>query len=308
MILTITINPAVDKSTSVDKFIPEKKLRATQMIVEPGGGGINVTKALHELGENSTALFFSGGLTGQALENLLNAKQIDFKAIRIKGETRENITVLETSSNNQFRFVLPGPQLLQHELQQLPDLVEILKPSIVVVSGSLAPGMDDEFIAKIAAITKRCNAKIIADTSGKPLQMALDEGLYLIKPNINELASLVNKGTLGPKEVHEAALQVLSQSNCEMIAVSMGSDGAMLITKNDHVQIKAPEVEKKSTVGAGDSMVAGMTYMINKNASIKEILAFGVACGTAATMNEGSQLFKKNDVSTLFNQIMQGSN
>lgn len=303
MILTITINPAIDKSTSVDKLIPEKKLRADNMTVEPGGGGINVSKALQELGEESVTVFFSGGLTGQKLESLLRDRSIDFRCIRIKGETRENITVLERESNHQYRFVLPGPTLEQTELQQLLDVIEILKPSIVVVSGSLAPGMDDEFIAKIAAVSKQLNAKTIADTSGKPLQAALDEGLYLIKPNINELASLVNKEKLDPSEVKDAALEVLSQSNCEMIAVSMGADGAMLITKNDHVQVKAPEAEKKSTVGAGDSMVAGMSYMIKRNASLREILAFGVACGTAATMNEGSKLFKKNDVMQLFEKL-----
>jgi 6-phosphofructokinase 2 len=305
MIVTVTLNPAVDKSTTVDKLVPEKKLRCNEMTVEAGGGGINVSKALHELEKPSTAIFPSGGLTGQLLENILSQKGIDFKAIRIKNDSRENFTVLESSSNNQFRFVLPGPALAPIDLQQILDVIEILKPDIIVASGSLAPGMDEDFIAKIAAVAKPLNAKLIADTSGKPLEMVIDEGLYLLKPNLAELSSLVGKEQLELNEVEDAARSILEKGKCEMIVVSMGASGAMLVTKNDHVKVAAPLVKKQSTVGAGDSMVAGMTYMISKNAALKDIVAFGTACGTAATMNAGSQLFKKADVFRLYEWIMK---
>ena len=305
MILTITLNPAVDKSTTTDKLIPEKKLRCTEMVVEAGGGGINVSKAIKKLGGESLALFPNGGINGQILENNLKALGIRYVNIPVESETRENLVVTETSSNGQYRFVMPGahldPGFKEILFSTINDLPE--KPSIIVASGSLPPGIDENFYAELATVAKKAGAKYIVDTSGVPLHLAAKEGVFLLKPNLNELSKLVQRDSLELNEVDDAALEVVRSGQCEVIVVSLGPTGALLVTKKGYEHVPAPAVKKLSTVGAGDSMVAGMTWMISQGKSWREVVRFGVACGTASTMNEGSKLFDVQMVNKLYDWI-----
>ncbi len=305
MIVTITMNPAVDKSTIIDRLVPEKKLRCAELVVEAGGGGINVSKAIKKLGGESLALFPNGGINGQILENCLTAENIPFQVIPIEDETRENIVVTETTTNAQFRFVMPGKPMnagisdaMIMALKNLP-----VKPTIIVASGSLPPGIPDDFYAKVADVAKELNAKYIVDTSGVPLQLAAQEGVFLLKPNLTELCKLVGKETLELNEVDDAAMEVINSGKCELIVVSLGSSGALFVTKDSYEHVPAPTVKKLTTVGAGDSMVAGICWMLSKGKSWQEMIRFGVACGTAATMNTGSQLFNKENVYQLYNWI-----
>lgn len=306
MILTITMNPAVDKSTSLEKLIPEKKLRCTELIQEAGGGGINVSKAIKKLGGETLALFPSGGANGKLLEQLLTQDQMAFHAIPVDGETRESFTAVERSTNAQYRFVMPGCRVNEKEMDACFSAINFLNPlpSIIVASGSLPPGVPDDFYARLAAIAKQKRIKLIVDTSGTPLQLAAKEGVYLLKPNLSELCSLVGKEYLELREVEEAALQVIHKGHCEVVVVSMGPSGALLITKDIHASIPAPTVKKLSTVGAGDSMVGGMAWMLSQGKPLQDVVRFGVACGTAATMNAGTKLFNKEDVYRLYEWII----
>jgi 6-phosphofructokinase 2 len=305
MIVTITMNPAVDKSTSIDKMVPEKKMRCTELITEAGGGGINVSKAIKELGGDSLAVFPSGGMNGKLIENYLSQRQISFKSIPVANETRENIVVRETDTNSQFRFVMPGASLSEKEADACFELLQQLepRPTCIVASGSLPPGLPEDFFGQLAKVVKKLNARYIIDTSGKPLQLAAKEGVYLLKPNLSELCALVGKEHLEVNEVDDAAMEVVKQGSCEVMVVSMGPTGALLVTRDGCEHIPTPTVKKQSTVGAGDSMVAGMVWMLNQGKSISETVRFGVACGTAATMNPGTQLFKKEDAHRLFDWI-----
>ena len=305
MIVTITINPALDKSTTVEKLIPEKKLRGSNMIIEAGGGGINASKAIKKLGGESIAVFPSGGLNGKMLNQILELQNIACKTITVANETRESFTVTETCTNAQYRFVMPGNMLSNEEIERCISTILSLKPSpkIIVASGSLPPRVPDNFFARLAAISKQIGAKSIVDTSGRPLQLAAQEGVYLLKPNLSELCSLVGKDYLELNEVDDAAHEVIHKGHCEAVVVSMGPAGAILVTDKEHERIPAPIVKKLSTVGAGDSMVGGMAWMLAQNATLKEVVRFGVACGTAATMNSGTQLFKKEDVFKLYEWI-----
>lgn len=305
MIVTITMNPAMDKSTSIEKLMPEKKLRCTSMMSEAGGGGINISKAIKELGGESLAIFPSGGMNGKLIENYLDDKQIAYQTIPISHETRENVVVRETSTNAQYRFVMPGAELSQEEanaclqqLQQLPN-----KPTIIVASGSLPPGIPEDFFGQLATVAKKLGARFIADTSGKPLLLAAQQGVFLLKPNMSELCSLAGKHFLELDEVDDAAKKVIDKGECEVMVVSMGPAGAMWVTKDAQGQVPAPVVKKQSTVGAGDSMVGGIAWMLQEGKSLQEAVGFGVACGTAATMNAGTQLFKKADVLRLYEWI-----
>lgn len=300
MILTITLNPTIDKSTSVEKIIPESKLRCAAMKHEPGGGGINVSKALKKLGSESKALFPAGGYNGLMLKHLLHEEQIDVEVIPVEKETRENFVVLETSTNKQYRFNLPGEPTSIPLLEKVIGYIQSNRFEYIIASGSLLPGMAEDAYAKIASVAAGMGSKFILDTSGPALEKAVNEGIYLLKPNIGELAKLSGIEWLEPDGVEAAARRLIEQGKVVLVAVSMGAAGALLISKEASYKVLAPEVEKRSTVGAGDSMVAGMVYMLSQGKTLEEVIRFGVACGTAATMNEGTELFHKEVAERLF--------
>ncbi len=307
MILTITLNPCIDKSTRVDELRPEAKLRCTEVVNEPGGGGINVSKALLRLGAETYALMPTGGHNGNMLRALLQEEKIPFHAVDTNVETRENWIVKEEDKNLQFRFTFPGREVEEKTIIQLIDLIRTFTPSFVVASGSLPPGLPPYFYGLIVKTANSIGGKCIVDTSGPALQALKDKHAYLLKPNIGELSKMLDVDKLDKREVPEAAQQAIRDGYAEMMAVSMGADGAWLVTANEKHYCMAPVVERKSTVGAGDSMVAGITYMLEKGKPLEEVIRFGVACGSAATMNEGTQLFDANDVERLFEQLQTSS-
>lgn len=300
MILTVTLNPCIDKSSSVEKFEPEAKLRCADILNEPGGGGINVSKALKKLGAESVALFPAGGHNGNMLCSLLDEEGIRYNAVDTKVETRENWVMLENSTNDQYRFTFPGRKIQESTVDSLIDQIRSFSPAYVVASGSLPSGLPANFYGLIVKTANAAGAKCIVDTGGPALQALKGKGAYLIKPNISELRKMLNTPDLGPMEIDDAAQQVIADGYAEIIVISMGPLGAWIVSKDEKYFATAPKVEKKSTVGAGDSMVAGITYMLLQQKPLKEVIAFAVACGSAATMNAGTQLFKREDVERLF--------
>lgn len=235
--------------------------------------------------------------------SLLKDEGILFHAVDTKVETRENWIMLENSTNSQFRFTFPGREVLEETIKSLVDQIRSFAPSYVVASGSLPPGLPDYFYGLIVKNAAAVGAKCIVDTSGPALQALKGKHAFLIKPNIGELCKMLNIDWLDREEVPNAAQQAIADGFAEIMVVSMGPDGAWLVSKDDRHFVPAPPVQKRSTVGAGDSMVAGITYSLQKNLSLQEAIRFGVACGSAATMNEGTQLFKKSDVERLYATI-----
>ena len=303
-IITITFSPCIDKSTSVPLIIPEKKLRCTSPKLEPGGGGINVARALKKLGEDAIAIFPSGGYTGKFFNHLMEMENIHSKIIEVKNETRENIIVLDQSINAQYRFGMPGTELSEHEWRQcLQAVEEINDAEFVIASGSLPPGVPVNIYGKLAEIAKTKNAKLIVDTSGEALKEVAQKGVYLLKPNLGELAYLAGVDELQPGDVVPLSKEIIEKGICEVIVISMGMAGATLITRNSVDVIAAPKVIRKSTVGAGDSMVAGIVFFLSKGKSLLEAAKFGVACGTAATMNPGTELCKSDDAFHLYDSM-----
>lgn len=302
-ILTVTLNPAIDKSTIVPGLQPESKLRCTDVLNEPGGGGINVSKALKKLGLTSVALFPSGGHNGEMLKGLLTEEEIVFIATDTTVETRENWVVLDQDTNNQYRFTFPGRTFEEQAVKDMIENIRSFSPEYVVASGSLPPGLKDYFYGLIVKAADSVGAKCIVDTSGPALQALKGRHVYLIKPNISELCKMLNIEHLENDQVPDAAQQAVRDGFAEVVVVSMGPDGAWMVTADKRYFAKAPPVEKKSTVGAGDSMVAGITYMLQQKQPLKQALNFGVACGSAATMNDGTQLFNPEDVQRLYEAI-----
>lgn len=306
-IVTLTVNPAIDKSTKFAGLVAEQKIRCEEPRFDAGGGGINVSKAIARLGRKSLAVFTAGGASGQLLEDLIKKEDIDYQVVEIKNWTRESFTAVDSLTNSQYRFGMPGAEIFKEESDEILRRIEQLKPDYLVASGSLPPKIGDDFYEKVAAVSRKIGSKLIIDTSGEPLKCAIDEGVYLLKPNVSELAKLVGAETLEMDEVDDAAREIIAKGGCEIVVVSLGPQGAMLVTKDFCEHIPAPPVQKKSTVGAGDSMVGGMVWALSSGKTLQEMLRWGVACGSAATMNEGTQLFKKEDAQKLFGWLQNYS-
>ncbi len=299
-IITITFSPCIDKSASVDKLVPEKKLACTAPKLEPGGGGINVARAIKKLGGEAIAIYPSGGYIGKFFDELMKIEGIPVIRIETENETRENLIILERASNHQYRFGMPGMALKENEWQQILRVIdEAYDFDFIVASGSLPPGVPEDIFGRIARIASKKNAKFVVDTSGQALTDAVHEGVYLIKPNLAELSSLAGKYYLEPNEIVGAARQIISKGRCEVVVVSIGEGGAILVTQNMGTRFVPPSVNRKSTVGAGDSMVAGIVLQLTKGKSLEEAVQFGVACGTAATLNAGTELCRLTDAEKL---------
>jgi len=299
-IVTITVNPALDKSAHFSGLVPEQKIRCQAPLYDAGGGGINVSKAISRLEGTSLAVFASGGPSGEMIKEILNKELISFQAIETKNWTRESFVAVDDNTNSQYRFNFPGTSITDAEKNEIIKTVESFDSKFIVVSGSLREGLPVDFYQEIAEIAKKSNSKLIVDTSGEALKKALEIGVYLIKPNVGELAKLIGVEKLEMEEVNAAAKKIIAKGGAEIVVVSLGPQGAVLVTKDSYDYVPAPNVAKKSTVGAGDSMVGGMTWALAQNKPLKEVIRWGVACGSAATMNEGTQLFKLEDAKRLF--------
>lgn len=305
-IITLTINPSVDKNTHISGLRPDSKLRCSHVISEPGGGGINVSRAIHKLGGQSTCVYLAGGSTGDLLQSLLEAEQISSHRVPINESTRENIMVVDDVTHQQYRLIMEGPTVTSEEWQQSTTAVTSLidEGDYVVASGSLPMGVPTDYYAKVAEAVRAKGGKIIVDTSGEALKHAADAGVYLLKPNLGELSSLTSQEAVTGPAQERLAQQMIDQGMTEVVVVSLGPKGAMLVTDGNIKYITAPTVQKKSTVGAGDSMVAGMVMRLAQDWSLIDAVRYGVACGTAAVMTEDTQLCEKDDVEELYGWIV----
>jgi len=304
-IITITFNPAVDKSISIAELVPDKKLKCQHPVYEPGGGGINVARAIKKLGGNAIAIYLAGGDTGRKITHLLKNDGVESIAIETAESTRENLIVADIANDKQYLFDMPGPEIYVQEWQQCLDTIENL-PGVkfIVASGSLPQGVPSDIFARVAMIARRKNAKLIVDTTGEALKQAVQAGVYLIKPNLKELAALTGNEELGIEAVAGVARQLIEKGKVEAVVVSMGPNGAMLVTKHLVQTILPPHIrEIETTVGAGDSMVAGIVLSLSANKNLIEAVQYGVACGTAATMKPGTELCAKDDAALFYDMI-----
>jgi 6-phosphofructokinase 2 len=302
-IITLTFNPCIDKSTSVNGVIPDKKLKCSQPVFEPGGGGINVARAIKKLGGRAIAVYPAGGYSGKFLNELLARECIPSITVETASHTRENLIVLDESINKQFKFGMPGPELTSTEWQECLDAVEKDEAEYIVVSGSLTPGLPEDIIARIAVMAKQKNKKLLVDSSGESLKLALKRGVYLIKPNLGELMSLYGSAQRSLETAWTFAKDIVQKQESEIVIVSLGAEGALLVTQSLSIQLIPPPVKTSSTVGAGDSMVAGIVLKLSQGWQVEKAVKYGVACGTAATMNHGTELCNRLDVDRLFPEI-----
>ena len=304
-LVTLTLSPALDKSSTVAALVPDQKLRCTAPAVQAGGGGINVSRGLHRLGSLSVAVFPAGGPTGNHLQELLTAEHIAQAVVLTKAPTRENFIVTDTATHHQYRFGLPSAHLSAAEQRLLLEKLShfISPPMFLVVSGSLPSGVQPGFLAKVVRQAQAMGTKVIVDTSGPALRQAVEAGAYLIKPNLEELGQLAGIAGLDRAGVAGVARKLIGRNRCQAVMVSLGAEGACLITRDVEEYIPAPTVPRRSSVGAGDSMVAGIVHALAQGQPLAEAARLGVACGTAAVMNPGTELFHRDDAHTLYQRL-----
>lgn len=305
-IVALCMNPSIDTSTSIDRVAPIRKLRCAGAKRDPGGGGINVARVLHRLGADVAAVYPVGGATGELLRRLVDKEGISSLTVHAAQETREDFTVLEEATGNQYRFVLPGPRLAEREWHQCLDLVASFKgrAKFVVASGSLPPGVPEDFYGQIARIAAEMDAKVILDTAGPALQAALKEGVYLIKPNLRELSELGHRPLENPAAWIEATRGLVRRGSAEIVALTLGHRGALLTARDRAWRADGPPITPVSTVGAGDSFLGAMVWSLASGHDLEEAFRHGCAAGAAAVLAPGTELCRREDVVRFYDQIV----
>ena len=295
------MNPALDITTSTEVVRPTDKLRCAAARYDPGGGGINVAHVAEVLGASSMAVFPVGGPAGELVITLLLAEGLAVQRVSIGGSTRESFTVNETSTSGQYRFVLPGPELTPAE--QAECLLQLRRAAasaqIVVASGSLPPGVPEDFYQQVANLCAEQDAKFLLDTSGGGLKQ-VDSGVYLLKPSLRELRECVGRELGSETEQLAAARELIDRGVARHVLVSLGSRGALLVTAEGGLRYPPVEVPPGSGVGAGDAMVAGVAVGLTRGWPLTEAVRLGVAAGAAMLLTPGTAPCTRADAERLF--------
>jgi 6-phosphofructokinase 2 len=303
-VATITLNPCIDKTFGVERVVPDRKLHAHDIARYPGGGGINVARVITRLGGDALALWTCGGRSGDALQELLDAERVANEPVRIRDETRENVIVRDDSSGEQYRFGMPGPDLSAQERDDWANHVREWPepPRFIVFSGSLPPGAPIDWYHDLLRSVP-AESRIVVDTKREALARALDAGVYLAKPNIHELEEVVGRELQGDEEIIEAARQLIRRNRVEVLLISLGRAGAIVVTADEADRLRAPAVKIRSKVGAGDSMVGGLLFALEEGHSLESAARMAVAAGAAAVMTEGTDLCHREDVERLYERM-----
>ena len=290
---TLTLNPSIDVSSEAERVEPEKKVRTCCERIDPGGGGINVARVLQRFGTEVEALFLAGGATGAAFDALLERAQLARRWVRIADDTRTSLTIHERASGREYRFVPEGPAVSPEELKACLETIGEGASDYFVASGSLPPRVPDSFYATVGAQVRQGGARLILDTSGGELRESLAVGgIFLLKASKEEID-------------RAAAAEVVASGQATHVALTLGADGALLVGREGTLFLPALEVETVSTVGAGDSFLAGMTYGLAKGMAPAEAFRVAVAAGAAATLEPGTDVAYPEKTMRLLERVPQ---
>lgn len=303
-ILTLTLNPAVDGSCETDVVRHTHKVRTTNERYEAGGGGINVARVLARLGSPVRACYLAGGLTGALLDSLMDQSGIARTTVPVADTTRISHAVYERSSGKEYRFVPEGPHVSEAEWRAALDAVAAADFALLVASGSLPPGVPDDFYVRLSDAVREKGARLILDSSGPALRQAVAHGsLLMIKPSRGEFAALTGRDCAGVDAVGEAARDLVCKGAAELVVVTLGHEGAVLTDAEGYVHRVPPDVPVRSATGAGDSFVAGMTHRLAQGWPPRRAFLYGMAAGSASVLTPGTGLCRKSDVERLFAQM-----
>ncbi len=304
-IVTLTINPTVDIFVNVGRVESTHKMRCSAPKRDPGGGGINVARVVHRLGGDVTAIYPTGGAIGKLLQRLVEREGIASLVTPSHVETRESFTAYEESTGEQFRFVLPGSALRRAEWEACLEKLSSLstRPQFVVASGSVPPGVPQDFFARAIRHAKNLGARTVIDTSGASLEAALEEGVTLIKANLVELTEFAGN-SLEREADYITACRKLAAAGCaQAVALTLGEQGALLVTASQTWRAPPLVIQAVSTVGAGDSFLGGMVTALANGQSIEDAFRLAVAAGSAALLAAGTGLCREQDVKRLLADV-----
>jgi 6-phosphofructokinase 2 len=297
-VVTLTLNPTIDISMEVDEMVPDHKLRARLIDIEPGGGGVNVSRVLHRLGVPTRAVVALGSMSGEILRAELAAEGVPIVPVSIHGATRRAATIFASRTREHYRLVTEGHRLDDSEWQAARDALAAAgaDADYLVLSGSFPPGVPVSLVNELAVIAREVGARLVVDSSGAPLAAAADAGVFLLKPNRRELQELVG----APEEFDVvAAARRLVDRRVAVVVVSLGADGALLVADGTEVRLPTVPVDVVSAVGAGDSMVGGILAGLVEGRPLDAALRLGMAAGAAACLTDGSGLCREEDVRRL---------
>lgn len=298
-IVTLTVNPALDVAMSANEVKPGHKLRTRGETYDPGGGGINVSRVIHALGGETLALLAVGGFTGRYIEEMLAGAGVPFRAVPVSGTTRISLTVHETSSGDEYRFVPEGTPLEESDAEAILSLLAGIEADWLVASGSLPRGFPEDFYARVAHVTRRRRLRLALDTSGPALKAALHQGVDLLKTSLSEFQSIAGTKASDRDALARDASQLAASGAAAMIALTLGEHGAILAMPGRHIAMGSLAVPVRSSVGAGDSFLAGLVLGLARDQPAEEALRLAIAASAAACMGSGTARVSRQQVEAL---------
>ncbi len=301
-IATLTLNPAVDVSYEVPRLVPDQKSHATATRTDPGGNGINVGRALRVLGVPASNFCIMAGNAGTLLEKLLEDQLDHVDCERVEGETRINATILEAASEAQYEVTGIGPFVPSEVLSRvLGRFLGRVEGGFGVLSGSVPPGVPTDIYGEMVRRVREIGGRAVVDAHGILLRQSLVQRPFLIKPNQYELSLLLEKEVPRIEDVAEEA-RLLARQGIDYVCVSLGAEGALLAGPEGTLMAKPPPVVVKCTVGAGDSMVAGLIAAFSRGERPEDALRLAVACGSGTAAQPGTAIFTASQLKELFDR------
>jgi 6-phosphofructokinase 2 len=303
-LITLTLNPALDLAADADSVVPTHKIRMHHEHADPGGGGVNVARVIHELGGDTLAVLAAGGASGRVLEEMLDEAGVPRRSVLIKGRTRVSLNVLDAGSGLEYRFVPEGPTLSDDEFRAFLAAMEQAQGEWLIASGSLPHGVPDDAYARMARIAARQGRRFVLDTSGVALKAALHQGgMELIKPSLGELEHFAARDLKDPAAQDAEAMALVRRGAARMVAVTLGRDGALMATSDGVVRMPAMDVPMQSSVGAGDAFLGAMALALSRGAAPMDALAWGTAAGATAIACAGTARLRRDDVEARYREL-----
>ncbi|MBM2577116.1 hexose kinase [Jannaschia sp. Os4] len=306
-ILTVTVNPALDLSTEAPAVVPDRKLRCSEPLVHPGGGGVNVSRAIHNLGGRSRALLAFGGPTGQALVDLIRAEGLTPEPLGVAHPTRQSVSVRDAATGLQYRFMLPGPPWsdLDADAARAALLAAVKPGALVIPSGSLPPGLGVEFFLDLVPLIAAKGGRMILDTSGDALIQAAraKAGLHVLRMDTVEAEELCGRHLTSVEEIAEVTSDIRNAGAAEIVMVAAGADGNVIDTGDWRGLCRPPVVVAHSKIGAGDSFVGAFAMALARGDDPVTACAWGTAAAASAVREVGTRLCQKADTERFFGQV-----